>query len=98
MSIVAIAHSSPASFSNGKYLGSMSSMLVQPSCLVILINVGTSQYFSKHQWTIDCLMRPLVIRLAEPAGSAAEATEPPTADSPRAIAPAAVSSTRRRLG
>src|SRR3954451_3294142 len=60
ISIWPMALVSPAALSCGKYLAGSSSMLSQPKPLALLMNSSIGQYFSKHQWTIDCLIRPFL--------------------------------------
>ena len=58
---------------------------------------GTSQYFSKHQWTIDCLIRPFLDE--GPSSAAAAAMDSgvcPSTAAPRRAAPVASSRTRLR--
>ena len=89
MSIVPMAHVSPACLSSGKNLGAISSMLTQPSCLATLIAWGMSQYFSKHQYTIDCLIRPFLTARSAERCSCAGALIPSAATAARPRPPSA---------
>src|SRR5690606_15714477 len=82
----------PASLSFGKYLGGISSMLPQPRALAFLMNSSISQWGSKHQWTIDCLIRPL--RMGDMEAASVDWGEP---TNPSAAAPATPLSRSRRL-
>src|SRR6516164_8361270 len=77
-------------------------MLPHPRLLAALINSSIGQYLSKHQWTIDCLIRPFLT--AGPWSAAALAAArpslpPPVASpvTPNIAAPAVPLSRPRRL-
>src|SRR5262249_31614906 len=96
MSTVPIAQVRPYCFKIGKLLGATSSMLSQPRSLATLAACSIVQFFSKHQYTIDCLIRPFFTVCSEALVSPARRF-PENAPMASTAAPAEPFSSDRRL-